>query len=149
MYIISWFHGYDTKRTGKNRQFEKHIRKSYNSRTKQQQGKNHNNPIKKLARDLNGHFSKEGIDIAYRYRKICSTLLVISSVQFNSVVQSCLTLCNPMNCSTPDLPVHHQLPDSTQTHAHRVGDAIQGNVNQNHERYHLTPLKWLYLKKKI
>ena len=47
------------------------------------------------------------------------------SYQFSSVAQSCLTLCNPMNCSTPGLPVHHQLPESTQTHAHRVGDAIQ------------------------
>ena len=47
------------------------------------------------------------------------------SVQFSSVTQSCLTLCNPMNCSAPGLPVHHQLLESTQTHVHRVGDAIQ------------------------
>ena len=47
------------------------------------------------------------------------------SVQFSSVAQSCLTLCNPMNCSMPGLPVHHQLPESTQTHAHLVGDVIQ------------------------
>ena len=47
------------------------------------------------------------------------------SVQFSSVTQSCLTLCNPMNCSTPGLPVHHQLPEFTQTHIHQVGDAIQ------------------------
>ena len=45
--------------------------------------------------------------------------------QFSSVTQSCLTLCNPMDCSTPGLPVHHQLPESTQTHVHWVGDAIQ------------------------
>ena len=45
--------------------------------------------------------------------------------QFTSVVQSCLTLCDPMDCSTPGLPVHHQLPEFTQTHVHRVGDAIQ------------------------
>jgi len=48
-----------------------------------------------------------------------------SSVQFSSVAQTCLTLCNPMNCSTPGLPVHHQLLEFTQTHVHRVGDAIQ------------------------
>ena len=48
-----------------------------------------------------------------------------SSVQFSSVTQSCPTLCDPMNCSTPGLPVHHKLPEFTQTHAHRVGDAIQ------------------------
>ena len=44
---------------------------------------------------------------------------------FSSVAQSCLTLCDPMNRSTPGLPVHHQLSELTQTHAHRVGDAIQ------------------------
>jgi len=47
------------------------------------------------------------------------------SVQFSSVAPSCPTLCNPMNRSTPGLPVHHQLPEFTQTHIHRVGDAIQ------------------------
>ena len=41
------------------------------------------------------------------------------------VTRSCLTLCNPMNCSAPGLPVHHQLLESTQTHVHRVSDAIQ------------------------
>ena len=46
-------------------------------------------------------------------------------VQFSSVTQSCLTLCDPMNCSMPGLPVHHQLPESIQTHFHSVGDAIQ------------------------
>ena len=48
-----------------------------------------------------------------------------SSVQFSLVTQLCPTLCNPMNCSTPGLPVHHQLPELTQTHAHCVADAIQ------------------------
>ena len=47
------------------------------------------------------------------------------SVQFSSVTQSCPTLCDPMNHSTPDLPVHHQLPEFTQTHVHPVSDAIQ------------------------
>ena len=46
-------------------------------------------------------------------------------IQFSSLTQSCLTLCNPMDCSMPGLPVHHQLPEFTQTHVHRVGDAIQ------------------------
>ena len=46
-------------------------------------------------------------------------------IQFSSVAQSCLTLCDPMNPSTPGLPVHHQLPEFTQTHVHRVSDAIQ------------------------
>ena len=47
------------------------------------------------------------------------------SVQFSSVAQSCPTLCDPMNRSTPGLPVHHQLLEFTQTHVHRVSDAIQ------------------------
>ena len=47
------------------------------------------------------------------------------SVQFSLVAQSCLTLCDPKDCSTPGFPVHHQLPEITQTHVHRVGDAIQ------------------------
>ena len=49
----------------------------------------------------------------------------IVSVQFSSVTQSCPTLCDPMNHRTPGLPVHHQLPEFTQTHVHRVGNAIQ------------------------
>ena len=49
----------------------------------------------------------------------------ISSVQFSPVTQLCPTLCDPMNCSMPGLPVHHQLPEFTQTHVHQVGDAIQ------------------------
>ena len=48
-----------------------------------------------------------------------------SLFQFSSVTQSCLTLCDPMNRSTPGLPVHRHLPEFTQTHVHQVGDAIQ------------------------
>ena len=47
------------------------------------------------------------------------------SVQFSSVTQPCPTLCNPIDCSMPGFPVHHQLPELTQTHVHRVSDAIQ------------------------
>ena len=50
------------------------------------------------------------------------------SVQFSSVAQLCPTLSNPMNCSTPGLPVHHQLLGFTQTHVHWVGDAISSSV---------------------
>ena len=53
---------------------------------------------------------------------ICSDL--ISSVQFSSVPELCLTLCNPKNCSMPGLPVYHQIPGFTQTHVHWVSDAI-------------------------
>ena len=51
--------------------------------------------------------------------------LLLSSVQFSSVDQSCPTLCDPMNRSMPGLSVHHQFPEITQTHVHRVSDAIQ------------------------
>jgi len=47
------------------------------------------------------------------------------SAQFSSVSQSCLTLCDPMDCSIPDFPVHHQLVELVQTHVHQVSDAIQ------------------------
>ena len=49
----------------------------------------------------------------------------LETVQPSSITQSCLTLCDPKNHSTPGLPIHHQLPESTQTHGHGVGDAIQ------------------------
>ena len=51
------------------------------------------------------------------------------SAMFSSVTQSCPTLCDPMNHSTPGLPVHHQLIEFTQTHVHWVGDAIQKDLN--------------------
>ena len=47
------------------------------------------------------------------------------AVQFSSVAQSCLTLCDSMDCITPGLPVHHELLEPVQTHVHQVGDAIQ------------------------
>ena len=59
--------------------------------------------------------------------KACLSLktIICSLSLLSSVAQSCLTLCNPMDCSTPGLPVHHQLLELTQTHVHRVGGAIQ------------------------
>ena len=55
-------------------------------------------------------------------------IIVISSVLFSSVTQSCLTLCNPMNRSMPGLPVHHQLLEPTQTHVHWISDGIQPSL---------------------
>ena len=52
---------------------------------------------------------------------------VVEEIKFSSVTQSCLTLCDPMDCSTPGLLVHHQLLEFAQTHVHRVGDAIQSS----------------------
>ena len=57
---------------------------------------------------------------------------IFSSVQFSSVAQSCPTLCDPMNHSTSGLPVHHQLPEFTQIHVHRVSDAIQPLILCHH-----------------
>ena len=58
------------------------------------------------------------VNFGARYR-------VIGHSQFSSVAQPCLTLCDPMDCSTPDFPVHHQLPELTQTHVHCIGNAIE------------------------
>ena len=69
-----------------------------------------------------GHFSVSAQSFT------CFSLCLLhsfSSVQFSSVAQSCPTHCDPMNRSMPGPPIHHQLPESTQTHAHWVGDAIQ------------------------
>ena len=84
------------------------------------------------------------------------------SVQFSTVAQSCPTLCDPMNRSMPGLPVHHQLPEFTQTHVHWVGDAIQPshlplspsppalNLSQHHSLFkwvsslHQVPKYWSF-----
>ena len=73
---------------------------------------------------------KVGLKLNSQKTKIMASGL-ISSVQFSSVAQSCPTLCNPMGCSIPGLPVHHQLPEFTQTHTHWVGDAVF-NLSQHH-----------------
>jgi len=54
--------------------------------------------------------------------------LLFFSCQFSSLTQACLTLCDPMDCSAPGFPVHHQLPELTQTHVHWVSDAIQPSI---------------------
>ena len=73
------------------------------------------------------------------------------SVQFSSVAQSCPTLCDTMNCSTPSLSVHHQLPESTQTHVHWVDDAIQPShplsppsPALNLSQHQSFPISWLF-----
>ena len=70
--------------------------------------------------------------------------------QIRSVSQSCPTLCDPMNRSTPGLPVHHQLPEFIQTHVHRVGDAIQPSHPLSspsppapNPSQHLSPFQWV------
>ena len=70
------------------------------------------------------HLSLIHVDVWQKPTQFCNSVQ-FSSVQFSSVAQSCPTLCDSMNCSTPGLPVHNQLPEFTQTHVHRVSDAIQ------------------------
>ena len=68
--------------------------------------------------------SSEILQSAFCLQFMTSTCF-LSKPQFRSVAQSCPTLCNPTNCSTPGLLVHHQLPEFTQTHVHQASDAIQ------------------------
>ena len=70
---------------------------------------------------LQHHSSKSSI---LRHSAFFTVQLSHPYVQFSSVAQSCPTLCDPMNCSTPGLPLHHQLLEFTQTHVHRVSEAI-------------------------
>ena len=70
-----------------------------------------------LKKDRNSMDLTEAEDIKTRWQKYTD--------QIRPVTQSCPTLCDPMNCSTPGLPVQHQLPEFTQTHVHQVSDAIQ------------------------
>ena len=69
---------------------------------------------KKKKKGVGGYSRKSVFQVTYQY-----------SVQFSSVAQLCPTLCDPVDCSTPGLPVHHQLLEFTQTHVHWVSDAIQ------------------------
>jgi len=71
----------------------------------------------------NSSLMHKNIVIVWLYLKILNYNFKLH--QFSSVAQSCPTLCDPMNRSTPGLPVHHQLPEFTQTHVHQVSDAIQ------------------------
>ena len=78
---------------------------------------NRNHILKKVISGLRG----KGRDL----QTAIVSLTCQASLQFSSVAQLCPTLWDPMNRSTPGLPVHHKLPEFTQTHAHRVSDAIQ------------------------
>ena len=69
-------------------------------------------------------------------------------IWFSSVAQSCTTLCEPMDCSTPGFPIHHQLPESTQTHFHRLGDVIQPSYplsSPSPQEYGISCLKAIYV----
>ena len=79
-------------------------------------------------RNRNRDAEKGHVDTGWGKEQVGRTgrlALISISVQFSSVTQSCPTLCDPMDCSTPGLPVHHQFPKPTQTHVHSVSDAIQ------------------------
>ena len=78
--------------------------------------------LKRFLMKVKEESEKVGLKLNIQNTKIMHP---VPSVQFSSVAQSCPTLCDPMNRSTPGLPVHHQLPEFTQTHFHRVSDVIQ------------------------
>ena len=78
-----------------------------------------------VAPALSAVFVLRALPLAAVLAGAVSEIRATCSVQFSSVAQSCLTLCHPMNRSTPGLPVHHQLSEFTETHVHRVSDAIQ------------------------
>ena len=80
--------------------------------------------LKSLLMKVKEDSEKVGLKLNIQKTKIMASG-PISSFQFSSVAQSCPTLCYPMNRSTPGLPLHHQLLEFTQTHVHRVSDAIQ------------------------
>ena len=71
------------------------------------------------------HSNTQNKGVSLRYNEIHVHHIYACMYQFSSVAQSYLTLCDPMNRSTPGLPVHHQLPEFTQTHVHWVSDSIQ------------------------
>ena len=80
--------------------------------------------LKSLLMKVKGESEKLGLKLNIQKAKIIASE-PISSLQFGSFTESCPILCDPKNCSMPDLPVHHQLPESTKTHVRWVGDAIQ------------------------
>ena len=83
----------------------------------------------------------------YYQRKLflLQCFLLIPSVQFSSAPQSCLTLCNPMDCSTPGFPIHHQLPGLAQAHVHQLSDAIQPTL----PLHPLLPLPSIFLRVRV
>ena len=86
------------------------------------------NKLKRRMDKQSKNFNKELENIKKNHTELKNIITEVEntvSVQFTSVTQSCPTLCDPMNHSMPGLPVHHQIPEFTQTHVHRVGDAIQ------------------------
>ena len=86
--------------------------------------------------------------------KTMSSWVTFSSVQFSLFAQSCPSLCDPMNLSTPGLPVHHQLPEFTQAHVHQVSDAIQPShplsspspPTPNPSQYQSFPMSQLHMR---
>ena len=106
-----------------------------------------------LPGEFQGQEATEQLSLHFHFsqwrRKCDSFALTCYSVQFSSVTQSCLTPCDPMECSTPGLPVHHQLPEFTQTHVHWVGDPIQPShplSSLSPQSYYLIFMNWPWFR---
>ena len=94
--------------------------------------------IKTAGRNINNlRYADDTTLMAESEEELKSLLMKVTSVQFSSVSQSCPTLCDPMNRSMPGLPVHHHLPEFTQTHVHQVHDAIQ----TSHQNLEVTEIR--------
>ena len=101
-----------------------------------------------LVRPLGMHWWLQADKLCkYRFQRVRQWARQSWSCQFSSVVQRCPTLCDPMDCSTPGLPVHHQLPEFTQIHVHWVGDAIQPShplLSPSPATFHLSQYQGLF-----
>ena len=104
-------------------------------------GEGNGNPLQYLAWEIHGERNLASYSPwGHRVRHDWLT-------QFSSVAQSCLTLCSPVDCSTPGFPVHHQLLELTQTHVHWVGDAIQSShslLSPSHSAFNLSQHQGLF-----
>ena len=101
--------------------------------------------LKNLLMKAKEENEKAGLKLNIQRMKIMPSI----QIQFSSVTQSCLTLWDPMDCSTPGFPVHHQVPEPAQTHVHRVGDAWSNYFMANRWENNGNSKRLIFLGSKI